>query len=180
MPAVSSVAGICAAAFAWMQAVRTARLTAYTQLRIEEAKLDADRKRRAYEIAKADATTLEEALDHAWRNIQNIKEALAKLGRTGLEDQQVIIERLQDAAQALAGGYADVGSQLSERARSAWHSAKAAGATAVNYALTSATTPIDESTIAEIRMSLTDRQSTLAIERSSLRLRLASQQLEML
>lgn len=133
--AISAISGIACALFAWLQAVRTARLKASTEvtlarikaeseIALERLKVENERQRKLIDQVASETRPVEEALSVAWQEIQAIKEEIDRLASSTRYDLDLAIAGLKSVVNGFVAGYAKWGHLLPEPVRAAWHSAK--------------------------------------------------------
>ena len=175
--AVISLAGsVLAAAFAWLQAVRTGRMMAAANVELERVKEEHEQRRRAFERAAQEAEPLERSLDEAWGHFARGEGRNLKVAWDGAYDLDVAMAEVKPAAQAIADGYAKCGAKLGEQPRQAWHSAKGATSVLIEVLARQIETvghaelpPTDATLLSAIRMTLTDCQMALSKARQNVR-----------
>lgn len=184
----SAAAGVIGALFAGIQTVRTARLKASVDLALEKIrqesalslesmKEDGERRRKAFELAMQESEPVEAALAQAWRDIQQVKEEIAKVISHVRYDLDLGLKAVGTAVASLVDGYARWGSDLPNDARHAWHSAKGSAGTVElslrrQLAAHGVEVELPEQVVdalKEARISLTDRQIALAAAREGFR-----------
>lgn len=178
---------VVAAIFAWSQAARTARLSSQTELQIAAAKEDAERRKRAFEAARAEAAPVEEALEDAWRSMQKLKDSLAGLAAADDDKLRGSTDAVIAAANSLSDGYVEHGARLTDETRRVWHKAKSlavslAGwlADATEHDTLRKTVTLKSDRLVDARNLLTDAQAHLATDRAIFRDRLAKKLLELI
>lgn len=190
---VAIIAGITAllgGAFAWIQANKTSKLKAQADVVLEEMRAEGERKRKAFELASAEARPVELALSQAWQDIQTIKEVISKVLSPIRYDEDVARSVFRPAVNNLVDGYGKWGTEIPDSAKAAWHNAKNA-VIAIELTLFSQPnnqapftdadlTPEIAESLKEARLSLTDFQMILAAARQTVREQVAAKILKAL
>jgi hypothetical protein len=101
------------------------------QISLETFRAETERRRRAFEVATQETEPLEHAIDAAWHDIQELKDIITIVISPHSYDANATAQASRAAFTRLASAYREWGSQLPDKARRAWHSAKNAGAALV-------------------------------------------------
>jgi predicted nucleic acid-binding Zn-ribbon protein len=176
VPIASAVASVIAAAVAWKQAERTIRLKAESDLQLERLRLEAARRQKAFEAARAASEPVAAALSDAWNEMQSLKDVISRTLSPSRFDLEVALTRTRESAARLGAGYGRCGADLDEMARRAWHAAKntADGLEAVlarhdeARQASEADLAVIQRRLRDIRALLTDYQAQLARARQTL------------
>lgn len=183
---ISGLAGIVGALIASIQAIRTSRLKAGADAKLEQIKAETDiavetmketkeRRQKAFELASQESAPLELALSQAWEDIQLIKEVISKLVSQERYDLDFALDHTEAPCTRLTDGYAKWGASIPEPARKAWHAAKSNVSTFKQMLVGQDGTPKSPlsvetiETLKEMRISLTDQQMMVGAARQSIR-----------